>query len=93
MSIKITADNIDTIKLGDFLVKYPDFGEPVDEIDYSDESKISRFKVIRINDEIIDLVSEVSEGTMIAGMSVKMGPLHKSKITMIEDNSWWKISN
>jgi hypothetical protein len=93
MATKITLENINSLKVGDVVAKYPIFGKPVNEIDFNKHEEMSVMQVGKINDNTIDLLFNIPENTKIGGMGVVMGPLHKSKSGMIEDNSWWKISN
>lgn len=93
MTIKITDQNIDQLKHGDFVMKYPIFGDLVNEVDFEDKERMIVLMVGVINDETIDLLATIPENSTLAGMKVFMSPLHKNKNRMIEDNCWWLISN
>lgn len=45
MFIKITTENIRSIRYGDYIIKYPKDGEPVDVIDITDTKNMDRFRV------------------------------------------------
>lgn len=91
--IKITAENIDLLKSGDIVLKYPTSGEPVEDVDINDKERMSIKEVGEVNDQTVDLLFCVPENTTLEGMKLVMGPLHKNKKGMIEDNIWWIISN
>jgi len=93
MFTKITSDNIKSIKLGDTLLKYPSVGNPVVEVDPEDKGKMTFMQVSKIEDQTIDLLFSVPTRSTIAGLMLNMGPLHKNKKRMIQDESWWIISN
>ena len=94
---KVTAKNIDNVKKGDVLVKYPAFGEPVEKVD---EKDIHNNVVLRVQIIIGRTVAFLLVGSTIPanlpGMSYA-GPLRIEKPDLVSQNAWWfykqEISN
>jgi hypothetical protein len=94
---KITAENVNKVKNGDVLVKYPVFGEPVEEVDVNDKHNSV---VVRVQKVINSTVALSLVGSTIPanlpGVS-SAGPLRTEKYNLTADKTWWfyktEISN
>lgn len=93
MPTKITSENIDAIRQGDFIVKYPNFGHSVDEFDNSEQERMSIMKVVDITDDRIALLLGLPQNTTLAGLEVTMSSIHKRKMDIVSDKNWWLISS
>jgi hypothetical protein len=87
---KITVDNVNDLKDGDYVIKYPMFGEPMEEVDFENKEKLLLMQVGSIQDDRIDLIfPDTNRPMLLAGMVVQMGPLHKYKDEIVADKNWW----
>jgi hypothetical protein len=88
---KIKEKEVEELKKGDIIVKYPIDGDAVNStVDITNERQLLVMQVNQISGKNIDLVFEVPKGGIFINlMQVKMGPLHKDKNEMVLENKWW----
>jgi len=95
---KITSQNISNVKRGDVLVKYPTFGEPVEEVEVKD---VQNHVVLRVGEILgrtfgLRLVGSTIPANL-PGLNAGAGPLHKEKFDLVVEKTWWlykhQISN
>lgn len=87
---QITSQNINKVKKGDVLVKYPAFGEPVKEVDVKD---IQNSVVVQVTNIIgrtfgLGLVGSTIPADLL-GLNAGAGPLHKEKFDLVVEETWW----
>ena len=95
---KISVENIRKIKSGDILIKYPAFGQPVDEVDVKDTNN---HVVVRVRETFGNTLGLLLEGSRIPigipGLNASVGPLHKERHHLVAEQTWWfykpEISN
>lgn len=95
---KITLKNINEVRKGAVLVKYPAFGEPAEEVDVKD---VHNNVVLRVTVLIGKTLGLSLQGSTIPagmpGLNAGAGPLHKEKSDLVAEKTWWlykqEISN
>jgi len=87
---KVTVRNINKVKKGDVLVKYPAFGEPTEEVDVKDthNSVVVQVQII-IGKTVGLLLSGSTIPAGLPGLNAGVGPLHKEKSDLVAENTWW----
>ena len=80
---KVTAENINRIKKGDVLVKYPAFGEPVERVDVKDTHNNVVVQVQIIIGRTLAFL--LSGSTIPANLNAGAGPLRKEKSDLVAE--------
>lgn len=87
---KVSANNINKVRRGDVLVKYPAFGEPVEEIDVKD---IHNHVVLQVREIFGNTLGFLLAGSTmpigIPGLNAGVGPMHKEKYEIVAEKTWW----
>ena len=89
MFIKITASEVEGLKKGDTVARYPMVGKASNTIAMDDERQVHLMEVRKITGHHIDLGLSAPAGRDEGHTVVDAFPLSKRKEDIVRDSRWW----